>query len=59
MKKIRFHTAWEFRLEQGIDECPTFALEKYRDAAGAGTRFLDHSNDPSSTNENLYVNRRF
>lgn len=34
MKKRLFHTAWEFRLEQGIDEFSTVALEKYSDAAG-------------------------
>ena len=44
MRKICFNRGWDFQLENNIDEFSTFALDKYSDAAGAGTRFLDYNN---------------
>ena len=44
VKKICFNEAWEFCLENHIDELTTFGLDKYSDAAGAAARFYDHSN---------------
>ena len=44
MKKICFNKGWQFTFENNVDEFSTFGLDKYSDAAGAGTRFLDYNN---------------